>query len=171
MSCMPKSASSRADICRICSLLFISFSSGTRRVLLWSRERAAWGALDAVRYRDGAYPALDLRADQVDMQEPIIQPGAAHLDAFGQDEGALELTRGDAAMQIDALSIICLLAADDELVVLDRDAEIAHGEAGYRQGDPQSVLAQLLDIVGRISVARNFADPVEGTFEVVDPQE
>src|SRR5215471_4796672 len=74
-------------------------------------------------------------------------------------------------MQINALRIINLLAAHDELVVLDRDAEITHREAGYREGDPQGILAKLLDIVGRIPIARDLADPVERPLKMVEPQE
>jgi hypothetical protein len=118
---------------------------------------------------DRAHPALDLGTDQVDVEEPVIQPRAAHFDAFGEDKGALELARGDAAVQINPLRIVGLLAADDELVVFDRDAEVAHREACYRKRDAQNVLAELLDVVGRISVARNLADPIEGTFEMVEP--
>src|SRR5262249_48693061 len=118
-----------------------------------------------------AHPALDLGTDQFDMEEPVIEPRAAHLDAFGQHEGALELARRDAAVQIHALRIVGLLAADDELVVFDRDAEVTHGEAGDRQRDAQRVLAELLDIIGRVSVARNLADPIERPLEMVEPQE
>src|SRR6266436_2693319 len=120
---------------------------------------------------DRAHPALELGTDQIDVEEPVIEPRAAHFDAFGEDEGALELARGDAAVQINPLRIVGLLAADDELVVFDRDPEVAHREAGYREGDAQRVLAELLDIVGRISVARNLADPIQRTFKMVEPQQ
>src|SRR5204862_305813 len=104
--------------------------------------------------------ALDLRTDQVNVEEPVIQPRAAHLDAFREDKGALELARGDAAVQINPLRIVRLLAADDELVVFDRDAEVAHGETRHRKGDAQRVLAELFDIIGRIAVARDLADAI-----------
>ena len=51
-------------------------------------------------------------------------------------------------MQIDPLRVIDLLAADDELVVLHGYAEVGHREPGHGEGDPQSVFAELLDIVG-----------------------
>jgi len=104
------------------------------------------------------------------MEETIFEPSAANLDTFGENKRSLELTRGDAAMQVDTLSIVGLLAANHELVVLDSDGEIAHQKAGYREGDSQRILSELLDIVRRISVGGNFADSVERPLEVVKPQ-
>ena len=54
------------------------------------------------------------------MQEPVVERRAAHLDPLGEDKRSLKLARGDAAMQVDPLRVVGLLAADDELVVLDR---------------------------------------------------
>ena len=45
-----------------------------------------------------------------------VEPGTGDLDAFGQDEGALKLPCGDAAMEIDALLVVALLAAHHQLV-------------------------------------------------------
>src|SRR6266496_3825520 len=59
--------------------------------------------------RDRPYPWLDHRPHQVNMEQPIVEPGAAHLDPLGKHEGALELARRDAAMQINALAVIGLL--------------------------------------------------------------
>jgi hypothetical protein len=103
-------------------------------------------------YFNGTHPALDLGTDQVDMQEAVIEPGTVHFDTFGENKGTLELTRRDAAVKVDALRVVGLLAPDDELVVLDRYAEVAHQEASHREGNPQGVLPELLDIVGRIYV-------------------
>jgi len=105
------------------------------------------------------------------MEKPIIQPRAAHLNALGQDKRSLELSGGDSAVQVHAPRFVRLLAAHNELVVLNRNAEVTHREAGDREGDPQGILAELFDIVGRISIARNFADPVERPFEMIEPQE
>ena len=102
------------------------------------------------------------------MQQPVVEPGAAHLDALGQHEGALELPRGNAAMQVDVLAFLDLLAANDELVVLDGDRQIAHPEAGDRQRDAQLVFAKLLDVVGRITVGRNLVHPVERPLEMLE---
>jgi len=105
------------------------------------------------------------------MKKPVIQPCPAHLDAFGEDKGPLELPGGDAAMQIYALGIVRLLAAHDELIILNRNPEVAHCEAGHREGNPQGILAKLFDVVGRISVSRNLADSIERSLEVIEPQE
>ena len=49
---------------------------------------------------------------------PMVQPDL--LDTVSQNETALELPCGNAAMQIDAAIIIGLLATDRELVVFQR---------------------------------------------------
>jgi hypothetical protein len=126
---------------------------------------------DPVLNLDSPHSALHLGADQIDMEQPIIQPRATHLDALSQDKGSLELPGGDAAVQIHPLRIIRLLAAHDELVVFNRNAEVTHRKASYREGNPQSILAELLDIVRRISIARNLADPIERPLEMIEPQE
>src|SRR5207302_2993801 len=114
---------------------------------------------------------LDRRTHQIDMEQAVLEPGAAHLDALGEDERALKLTRCDPAMQIDPLRIVVLLAADHQLAVLDRYAQVGHREAGNRQGDAQLVFAELLDIVGRIAVAGDLVDPVQRPLEMLEPQQ
>jgi len=104
------------------------------------------------------------------MEQPVFEPRAADLDALRENEGALKLPRGDPAVQIDALSIVGLLAADHQLVVLDRDRQIRHREAGDRERDAQLIFAELLDIVGRIAVAGDLVDPVEGPLEMLEAQ-
>src|SRR6266851_1612506 len=121
--------------------------------------------------RNRAHPRLDRRPRQIDMEQPVLEPRAAHLDALGEDERALKLTRRDPAVQIDALGIVGLFAADHQLVVLDRNAQIGHREAGDREGDAQLVFAELLDVVGRIAVAGDLVDPVERPLEMLEPQE
>lgn len=105
------------------------------------------------------------------MQEAIVEPGSFHLDPLGKDEGALELPRRDAAMEEDpALRIVPLAAADDELIVLLRDLQVVHGEAGHGQRNAQPVLGRLLDIVGRVTVGV-LGNPVEHLLEVVEAKE
>ena len=48
------------------------------------------------------------------MQQPVVEPCPFDLDPFRQHKGALKLARGDAAMQIDPLPVVGLLAAYDE---------------------------------------------------------
>ena len=102
------------------------------------------------------------------MQQAVLEPPALHLDALGEDEGALELAPGNAAVQIDALGVVGLLAADHQLVVLDRDRQVAHRKAGDREGNAQLVVAELLDVVGRIPVARELVDPDIGLLLQAD---
>src|SRR5271169_4820106 len=105
------------------------------------------------------------------MEKPIIQPRAAHLNALGQDKRSLELSGGDSAVQVHAPRIVRLLAAHNELVVLNRNTEVTHSEAGYREGDLQGILAELFNIVRRLSIARNLADPIDRPLEMIEPQE
>jgi hypothetical protein len=120
---------------------------------------------------DGLDPRLGLRALEIEVQQPVVEPGALHLHPFRQHEGALELPRGDAAMQEDApLGIVLLAAADHQLVVLLRDLQVVHGEAGDGQRDAQAVIAGLLDIVGRVAIGA-LAHAVEHLLEVVEAEE
>src|SRR6266851_7417134 len=68
---------------------------------------------------DSAHPALERGTDEIDVKQPAIEPGARHFDAFGQHERSLELAGGDPAMEVESFLVVGLLAADDELVVLD----------------------------------------------------
>src|ERR1700693_3256824 len=47
------------------------------------------------RNRNGLDLGLRHRPGEVDMQQPIVQPGAFHVDPLGEHEGPLELPRGD----------------------------------------------------------------------------
>jgi hypothetical protein len=152
--------------------LIFSPAPGTARSIAGSsRARAARGVIGARLDLDSPHSALYLGTDQINVEKPIIQPRAVHLDALSQDKGSLELSGGDPAVQIYAPRIFRLLAAHDELVVLNRNAEVTHREAGYREGDLQGILVELFDIVRRISIARNLADPIERPFEMIEAQE
>src|SRR6185369_6412637 len=180
MPCIPSVANSWGEMWRSLSLKFISMSCPSRTVaaplelsagaMRWSEAIGLRASLlrrrvDLARAGgagladlDGAHPAFHRGPHQIDVQEAVVEPGTRHFDAFGEHERALELPRGDAAMQVDALAIVVLLAAHHQLVVLDLDREVSHGETGHRQRDAQRVLAGLLDIVGRIAVRRRLAD-------------
>src|SRR5271156_6364279 len=75
-------------------------------------DRRSGAALGLGPDLDRADARLGHRALQVDMQQSIVEVGADHLDAVDQDEAALELARRDAAMQIDAILVVLLLAAN-----------------------------------------------------------
>ena len=116
-----------------------------------------------------------LRADQIDRQQPVLQVGAQHLHAVRQHEHALELARGDAAVEILPALVVLLTAADDQLAFLDRNVELIAGETGDGQRDAQPfgvcrVARQPLDVVGRIAVGC-LGDAVEQTLDLVEAQQ
>src|SRR3546814_13222323 len=80
------------------------------------------------------------------MQQSALQGGTCDLDTLGQHEAALELARGDAAMQIDPALVVDLLTTNYELTILDLHRKIRVGESGDRQGNAQPVVAELLDV-------------------------
>src|SRR5690349_2016217 len=87
---------------------------------------------------DGLYPRLRLRPDQVDVQQPVVEPGTLHLDPFGEHERPLKLPRRDAAVQEHTtLTVVILPAPDYQLVVFLRDLQVVHGKAGDSERDPQ----------------------------------
>lgn len=105
------------------------------------------------------------------MEQAVIEPGTLDIDAFGQDEGALELPGGDAAMdENSAITIIALAAADDELVVFLGDMQVIHRETGDGEGDAQPAIARLFDVVGGVPFGI-LLDPVEHLLEMVKAQE
>src|SRR5215469_15037027 len=119
---------------------------------------------------DLADAALRLRSHEVDVQKPVVEPCALHLDALRQHEGALELPRGDAAMEVDALALLLLLAAHDELVVLDDETQVIEREARDREGQAQRILAGLLDVVRWIAVTLRLGDAIEHALEMIEAQ-
>src|SRR3546814_16909873 len=68
---------------------------------------------------DSAHFRLDHLALEIDMQQSALQGGTCDLDTLGQHEAALELARGDAAMQIDPALVVDLLTTNYELTILD----------------------------------------------------
>src|ERR1700751_1038261 len=110
---MPNSANSRADICRLPSILFILLSRICPERSGSHRARTARCNIGASLDLHSPHPALDLGTDQIDVEKPVVQPRATHLDTLGENERPLELPGGDAPVQIYALRIVHLLAADD----------------------------------------------------------
>ena len=129
-------------------------------VLSASRLRAG---VDA----DGPDARFGLRPHEVDRQQAVVEPRPGHLDAVGQHESALELTGGDAAMQVDAVGVVGLLAPHRQLVLDQLDGEVVGREAGHGQGDAQAVLADPLDIVGRVALGV-LRQPFERALELVE---
>ena len=77
------------------------------------------------------------RTREVDRQQPVLQIRPQHLHAVRQHEGALELARRDAAVEILPGLLVLLPTADDELAFLDGDVELVAGEPRNRQRDAQ----------------------------------
>src|SRR5579875_184779 len=147
--------------------MFLSrMSSGLFMVACLSVARAArvtdLDALDAL---------LRSATREIDVQQPVLEPRADDLDAVGKHERPLELACGDAAVEVDALLVVDLLAANDELVVLDLDRKLVHAETGDGQRDAQLILATLFDVVRRIAVGGRLADPVERPLELLESQQ
>src|SRR5438477_11099866 len=73
------------------------------------------------------------RPGKVDRQQPVFQIRAQHLHPLRQHEGALEVARGDAAMDVLPGLVVLLAAPDHELVFLNRYIELVAGEPGNGQ--------------------------------------
>ncbi|GAB3594525.1 hypothetical protein APE01nite_08260 [Acetobacter peroxydans] len=67
-------------------------------------------------------------------------------------------------------AVIGLATTDYKLVVFLSDLQILHTKTGDSKRDPQSILGDLFDIVGRIAISRPFSRPFEHLFKMVEPQ-
>ncbi|MEL0111229.1 MAG: hypothetical protein VW835_05810 [Rickettsiales bacterium] len=95
----------------------------------------------------------------------------ADFDAFGQHEAALKLPCRDATVQKAAFHVVFLPASDNQLAVFDLDREIGLGKTRNRQGNPQRILADLFDIVGRIAFCLHLRDAIQGPLEFFETQQ
>ena len=119
---------------------------------------------------------LWLRAMQIDRQKPVDKVRTRDLHAIGEKEDPLKLSRSDPAVQIDALPIIDLSAADRQLTVFDGDLEVRAREAGDRERNTQKfwlivTARHPLDVVGWVSVRRRASDALSGPLDLVEPQQ
>src|SRR4029078_3447158 len=114
---------------------------------------------------------LCLRAQQINLQQAIVERSSRHLNPFRQHEATLELSRGNATMQIDALRLVDLLSSNDQLVILNMDRELLGTESGYGKGDAQLVFRKLFDIVRRITLGRGFGDAIEHPLEMIESEQ
>ena len=73
-------------------------------------------------------------------------------------------------MEVDAVGVLGLLAAHRELAFNQFDREVAGREAGHGKDDPQSILADPLDIVGGIALGI-LGQPVERALKLVEAQQ
>src|ERR1700754_2475866 len=118
---------------------------------------------------------LRLRPGEINRQQPVFQVRAQHLHPLRQHEGALEVARGDAAMDVLPGLVVLLAAPDHELVFLNGYIELIAREASDRQRDAQAFglavgTVATLDIVGRITVGA-FDDAIERTLNFVEPKQ
>src|SRR3979411_2371925 len=116
-----------------------------------------------------------LRPGQIDRQQPVFQVRAQYLHPLRQHEGALEVARGDAAMDVLPGLVILLAAPVHELVFLNGYIELVTGETCDRERDPQAVRLTVgaitaLDVVGRVTVGA-FDDAIERTLDFVEPKQ
>ena len=122
--------------------------------------------------RTSARPVMDYDgAQEIDVQKPVVEGGVHDLYPFGEDEVALKLTRGDPPVQKDPLFVIHLLAANDELLILNLDRQFIRPEPGDGKGDAQALLARLLHVVGGVAVAACLADSVEPALELIEAEQ
>src|SRR3982751_6657216 len=115
------------------------------------------------------------RPGEVDGQQPVLQVRTQHMHPLRQHEGALEVARGDAAMDVLPGLVVLLAAPDYELVFLNRYIELVAGKSRHRERDAQpfglAVAAiAALDVVGRIAVGA-FDDAIERTLDFVESQQ
>src|SRR5262249_47643463 len=94
---------------------------------------------------------------------------------FRQHKGALEVARGNAAMDVLPGLVVLLTSADHQLVFLNAYIELVAGKSRHRQRDAQPLGLSVgavapLDIVGRITVGA-FDDPIEHALDLVEAQQ
>jgi molecular chaperone IbpA len=96
---------------------------------------------------------IEIVAHQLDPKQAVGELGARHPDEVGELEAALERAGGDADMQeIAVAAAILALSRDHQHVLLRRDVDLVALEPGDGERDPVAVVAQLLDVEGRIIV-------------------
>jgi hypothetical protein len=128
-----------------------------------------FGLADGLLNLYAADSRLGQRTLQIDMQQTVVESGFLYLNSLRQNETALELAGGDSPMQEYPIGIVVNLSTTDgQLVVLDSDGQIIHGKARHREGDPQSVVTDLLDIVRRVSFGGCFRNSVENPLEMIE---
>lgn len=106
------------------------------------------------------------------MQQPVLDPGARHLNAVGKDKGPLEGACGDAAMEEHPafFRVVGLPAPDDKLAILDGDRKIGLPEASDRKGDAEAVFGGLFDVERWVAVVAGLRGPLDQPFQLIEPQ-
>src|SRR3990170_7806099 len=110
-------------------------------------------------------------AYEIDMQQTVLEHRALHHDMIGELEPALEAPRSDAAMEEGAVLLLGpLLTANGKGVLLHLDGEVVLTETGDCHADAILILADPLDVVGRVarSLALERGERVEQRAEPVE---
>src|SRR6516165_3046385 len=90
----------------------------------------------------------------------VLEARAPDHDVVGELEPALEAATGNAAMQIGGLfQLGLLLAANRERVLLHLDVGVLLSETGDGYADTILILADALDVVGRVARRVAFEAP------------
>ena len=145
--------------------------------MTWSKNRKptfSGPALFVLINSDCLNDPFRLGTSQVDRQQAVLQVCADDIHPVGQHEGPLEMTRGNAAMDVLPGLVVLLAAPDHELIFLSGYIELVAGKPSDRQRDPQAfglavITAAPLDVVGRITVGA-FHDAIERTLDFVESQ-
>src|SRR6516225_10256873 len=118
--------------------------------------------LSAGRDRNGArLHGLRQLTYEVDVQQAVLEARAPDHDVVGELEPALEAATGNAAMQIGGLfQLGLLLAASRERVLLHLDVGVLLSETSDGHADTILILADALDVVGRVGVSPSKAPSV-----------
>src|SRR5262249_41281134 len=118
---------------------------------------------------------LWFRPGKIDRQQPVLQIRAQHLHPLRQHESALEVARGDAAMDVLPGLVVLLATPDHELVFLNGYIELVTGKSRHRQRDSQPFGRAVractpLDIVGRVTVGA-LDDAIEHALDLIKAQQ
>src|SRR3954467_14980476 len=110
-----------------------------------------------------------LRPGEVDRQQPVFQIRPQPMHPLPQHKGALEVARGDAAMDVLPGLVVLLAAPDHELVFLHGYIELVTGKTPHPERDGWPLGRAVgtitpLDVVGRITVGA-FDDAIERTLD------
>src|SRR5579872_2900895 len=118
---------------------------------------------------------LRLRPGQIDRQQPVFQVRAQDLHPLGQHEGALEVARGNAAVDVLPGLVVLLAAPNDKLIFLNSYIKLVAGKTRHRERDAQPFGLTIgsfatFDVVRRIAVGA-FDDAIERTLDFVESQQ
>src|SRR5450759_733688 len=108
-------------------------------------------------------------ADQIDLQQPVLERGALHLDVVGEVKLTPKRTRGNPLIEVLVITLLGLAAFHRKHVLLRGDGDLFGHEAGKRQRDAIVLLTGSLDVVGRVVVLapqpERIVDEVEQAIE------